>query len=738
MELPNIVQATNEVSTKELTILKAKDLAAVLEAGALDYVRLLRCHQDKHLGSETIIFSIEVERSQKVIHDIRKCEDIAVVFGKDDKFLPEILALRIDFPRVPHTNLTGFEYPKSLCLFDQPYAEIKRNWTAARLIKRIHYWLSETSRGKLHDKDQPLEPLFLDPKDKIIISYDLVENPEATELLRISFVVNHGAHTFITEKNQPGPKDNFIVTIIKCSPKEHGVISKTPETLKELHSFCIREQTDLIGVLRSRLRQWNDEKKIEGLLEKRLLIVAVFPKTRQQGTPIEATDVYGFLCLETIKDVGEAIDAWQIVKGVPGHVISPQKNGENVRISLCKTIFALSPGFAATLNGGELNEEKVVMVGVGSLGSQIFMNFVRAGFGKWDLIDDDVLLPHNLARHTLNHYDVGSYKVVRLAQDANSMLGQKVVENVIPDNLINPVREKDNIEKSLASASVILDCSASIAASRYIGTRSDIHNRAISCFLNPSGDAIIILAEDRRREITLDILEMQYYRFLITKPELKDHLKQHGGRLRYSNTCRDVSSAVKQDLIAVAAGIGSNSLKSILKEENSVASIWQINPADTTVIKYGFTPVKSRRCKIGEWTLVTDELFLDKVQRFRAERLPNETGGVLIGNFDLDKKIVYVMDTVLSPPDSKEWPTTYIRGYEGLKSRVEEIKAITWENFDYIGEWHSHPKGHGCEPSGDDKTAFKWLNELMWAEGLPAIMLIVGEGDRWAFYLDRM
>ena len=55
----------------------------------------------------------------------------------------------------------------------------------------------------------------------------------------------------------------------------------------------------------------------------------------------------------------------------------------------------------------------------------------------------------------------------------------------------------------------------------------------------------------------------------------------------------------------------------------------------------------------------------------RNAKLPNETGGVLVGSLDLERKIAYVIDTVPSPPDSEEWPTVYIRGCRGLRRQVD-------------------------------------------------------------------
>ena len=144
------------------------------------------------------------------------------------------------------------------------------------------------------------------------------------------------------------------------------------------------------------------------------------------------------------------------------------------------------------------------------------------------------------------------------------------------------------------------------------------------------------------------------------------------------------------------------------------------------------------KCQKGEWTLWTDRCFLDKVYAARIKKLPNETGGVLIGAYDMQRKIIYVVDYFLAPPDSEEWPTGFIRGYQGLNSRREEVKQITEGQLEYIGEWHSHPSGCNLNPSQDDRQVFDWLSKHMKTDGLPPLMLIVGDPGKYAFYLKKI
>jgi integrative and conjugative element protein (TIGR02256 family) len=144
------------------------------------------------------------------------------------------------------------------------------------------------------------------------------------------------------------------------------------------------------------------------------------------------------------------------------------------------------------------------------------------------------------------------------------------------------------------------------------------------------------------------------------------------------------------------------------------------------------------RASLGGWSLVIAGSLLRRLGDLRGAKLPNETGGVLIGAYDLVRRIVYAVDTIASPPDSRERPTLYIRGCEGLAARVEEIVRRTDGQLEYIGEWHSHPDGHTCDSSDKDVNVFAWIRNHMADAGLPALMAIAGQGGRSRWFLDEI
>ena len=102
---------------------------------------------------------------------------------------------------------------------------------------------------------------------------------------------------------------------------------------------------------------------------------------------------------------------------------------------------------------------------------------------------------------------------------------------------------------------------------------------------------------------------------------------------------------------------------------------------------------------------------------------------MLLGYPDHLRKVLYVVDTLPSPPDSEEWPRSYIRGCDGLKEAVDAIARRTGGAIAYLGEWHSHPDESTCEPSLADLAFLAWLTDHMFLDGMPALMAIVGEGD---------
>ena len=117
------------------------------------------------------------------------------------------------------------------------------------------------------------------------------------------------------------------------------------------------------------------------------------------------------------------------------------------------------------------------------------------------------------------------------------------------------------------------------------------------------------------------------------------------------------------------------------------------------------------------------------MQALRQEKLPKETGGVLLGSIDTERKIIYIYDTIPAPEDSKETTSTFERGIKGVLDEYMKYQKITDNQIQYLGEWHSHPKGCSTTPSSLDLKLFAYLSENLSRQGNPTVMGILGDNN---------
>ncbi len=117
----NFLPAPGEiVKFDDLRIPKAIEVAAAVTK--LPYFNLIDCRRIAGpTEAEVVVFDADIEVGQQTTYDILRSERIAVKFSVIDDAAPEVLALREDFPVVPHLNLRLDEKPRSLCLFEEGY-----------------------------------------------------------------------------------------------------------------------------------------------------------------------------------------------------------------------------------------------------------------------------------------------------------------------------------------------------------------------------------------------------------------------------------------------------------------------------------------------------------------------------------------------------------------------------------------------------------------------------------------
>ncbi len=81
-------------------MVKAIALAQALSQPGIEYASLFECRTTS--DADVIVFDVVVEVPQLPVYSINRVERVAAIFKEPDEVVPEVLALRADFPRVPH------------------------------------------------------------------------------------------------------------------------------------------------------------------------------------------------------------------------------------------------------------------------------------------------------------------------------------------------------------------------------------------------------------------------------------------------------------------------------------------------------------------------------------------------------------------------------------------------------------------------------------------------------------
>lgn len=727
---------TQPLSVEELKVDRAKGVALALSSAG--HSRLQECQVVTETllpyfaeGDEIVIYDSDIDVGQRPVNDIRYTERLGILFPSGDRMVPLVFSLRASFPLVMHRICMPFEKPVCLCVYDQPWELLKLSWRPIKFIEDIRHWLAKTADNTLHADDQPLEPLLLQFHGQIILPSD-IRHGESLFLLPVSEQKN--LTNFLALRKKMDGCDEFQVLIIDGKPQEHGIIDHSPNSLADLQRFLAKAGIDLVSELRTFLGPGATD---PAQLKKRLMVVVALPKTNAAKTE-NGLDYYSFIVGNQIEEIVVALKLAQRGPTGWGQLLFAGPVAiealEAIQVAVLVTHVTLNTAMAQFLSSASprLEGPTIVQIGAGALGSQLFVSLAKTGYGTWTLIDDDILLPHNTVRHHLDQHFLGSSKSIILANLAtNSFQGGTLAVGIF-DNYLSPLN-KPQIDEVMKKTELIVDCSASIPVARDLAQRRDITAKRISVFLNPKGTDLVLLGEDPARKYPLDILEYQYYRALLSHPSLDQHL-ENSDRIRYAISCRDITSRIPQELVALHAAISAASLKIYVDADSSQITIWH-SREDMSVERIDVQATEFEYMEVGEWKVYIDEFLINKISEARLAKLPNETGGILIGGYDFHRKIIYLVDTVLSPPDSEESPGSYVRGTSGLKEELEQIQSRTSGHLRYAGEWHSHPIDYPPVMSQDDAVLFVELKSKMEAAGLPATMVIAADDRQIAIYI---
>ena len=717
-----------KISFEELKLTRARKLAlAVLHHPFCLYDSIGFIKRPD--GAEVIVLTFDNELPEIPQNGIEVYEDVAIICQEADKYHPEVYALREDFiGGLPHTNVCQFEHPISLCVTEQIFEEVRHRFNEFEFIELIRTWFRLTAEGQLHQEDQPLESFFR--------TSGYIVAPQNLRPEQFNFLRKVGDMELYYLSNEFSGDSPFAIIPFVSDAKVHGFIRKEPTKLADLDEVItingVPFSESVLSFLNENLSKFTVR---DAFYSCKLAFYCEFPvKRNPDDAEPSGVEHLCFLTEKNFKDIGVESKCIGEVDGDYHYLVFSKFDlavVKNIQIKTYTPLIDFSPNSAAYLNNSQEVQENCLLVGAGALGSQVLSVFARLGFGKWHVVDHDYLFPHNLAKHALSRKSIGYHKALKISEELNELLGTEFI-SPINKNFFEFVAEGGFTERS-EKYDYLIDMSTSIAVARKLARDldSETNKPRISMFLNPIGTDLVLLGEDKERKHRLDLLEMQYYRCLVKNERLHDHLViERTDKVRYNrNSCREVTNRINQTDVAIHASVGARALQQKMKDGTSCISIWNIDKDTHEVKLYDFEPSNWEIIKVDEWEVCIDTWLIEKMQTYRLSILPKETGGVLLGSIDTERKIIYLFDSIFAPEDSIQERTSFIRGKEGLLEEYNKYLEITDNEMVYLGEWHSHPENCSTNPSELDEKLFSHLAQSMGGQGYPAIMCILGDDN---------
>ncbi|MEW8027571.1 MAG: Mov34/MPN/PAD-1 family protein, partial [Candidatus Thiodiazotropha sp.] len=650
-------------------------------------------------------------------------------------------ALRKSFPILIHQNDTPPGTPASLCLYFESPTAVLRTWTPQAFLQRIRWWFEASAKEILHPSDQPVEQLFF------VSKYELILPSNYQQLIdegAIAFDVegsvgrpDGGVTCFIQPVEPEKQKDEYYIALldIRLPPVVHGTIFRTPSTLGELQ-LILQENydADILSPMKERIQVLvGDGVPISAQASYTCLLLQV-PITRKVGGDVERMDRRAFFINNGYLKLGEALGAifrapddenyYREINTV-GEA-SQKDDWKATRIDAMDVLQCNNSAAARQQSGLNVPGPRGVLVGVGSLGATLLDLWVRSGWGTWAIIDKDHIKPHNIVRHPAFHFQIGHTKTEVVAQLQYMKTNQKLeVKQIYGDACDLSVKD---ISNELKQAELSIDATTTLEFPRLISNADEVC-RHLSVFVTPHGNAAVLLLEDEKRKIRLRTLEAQYYRALINSDWGQDHYSDDEITFLSGASCRDISSVLSYTKIIAHAGNLAEQIVYHTSRDEPFIGVWHRNTHTGEMRAHVCSVYNEIQRTIGEYRVYYDDGLIKKLRTLRQEHLPNETGGVLLGYYDLALNMLAIVDCLPAPSDSNSSKVMFERGTGGVQQAVEQATHRTAGNVRYIGEWHSHPDGYNSDPSSNDLFLLSELAIGMNADGLPGIIMIISDVD---------
>lgn len=692
--------------------------------------------------------------------DIRAEEPIILVF--DREYYPYhgtmVYSNRLNFPRdkLPHLNPVDNVQPISFCLHRSNFNEWMADCTVLDLVDRVRGWLCDAARNRLIPPGDGWEAIRI--VDAIGISIYPAD--------RIQDHVQQQWHL-------TNGKNGFSMLRYKLFPHDSHdpLASQVPYALEQVDFIASQKVNRTVKKILGINQQYNPDQPIERQLLGLLLwtdrdnvcdqYFASIPKKlcdflkwdAELGLPIrQALELFqrkgyqlfgGIPIIIAIKRpmhlIGETSDIellnLVIVSG-EGALVSDHGWNEDALVIPLLNRAPLTTRKAREISRTQgLETTKMLIFGCGAVGSKLVMYLARAGLTKMTLVDYDELSPHNLVRHSLLANSVGKNKAVGLSHEITDMYREKLKLKVLQQNGLAVLLDKQ--KQLLRQNDWLVDTTASSAFRRAIVETPLPENiRVMRAELAHDGQIGMMTIEGSNRNPRLDDIQVHMFDLACESDDLSAWLKAEqviaGNELQFEEItigmgCHTDTMRLADDVISLHTALFSTSFKRQLRQTTDSGCVqisYLSEDSDVSTLPIAIPKVEILTAHNDPlWEIRVGDQVKQEILRLVADSGRNETGGILIGRTDFARKLIHVTRALPPPPDSQSTPYMFVRGIRDIWDSVKHIQSRTGGLLNYVGEWHSHPKGGGSMSSKDKDTA-RQLQRVLKPAGIPVHIMI--------------
>jgi len=712
-------------------------------------------------------------------YGIKVRERLALVFTPDT--LPEVRAMRANFPTLPHMNHVLPDEPASLCMYAETWQSLERTWTPQKHLQHILWWLTESAKGTLHRDDQSLEPLYFESPFEIVLPPDFDEKLEDPNLVLIPQTIRverpplnfKVVRCFFQDKKSISTQDttkskvakvtligvpsgkyravgpllvpeechesktppNFSILAITCPAIVHGIIEQYPQTLGDLDDQMMARGGSILDSLKNVIQ----EKAHDGIshedLSECLLILSMQLQRAADAQPEKkykqafeiGSDLAGLGKKMGILSTGPD-SKWYPVSIIGGGAAETEADWREIKIWPIEVKTAITKDLARVASDVKIHtaDFKGVLAGVGALGGSLAEIWSKEHWGMtWSFIDPDIVKSHNIIRHIARDFHVGAFKT-DVVKDMVTFNYQDDYYHAVSIPRSANDFHSDAVRETISKADFLVDATTTIEIPRDLAQKDDVP-RSVSVFLTPSGRGSALIMESADRLLRLDALEAQYYRAIVNEDWGKDHLEGHRGSIWAGAGCRDASAIISYEAIQLHGAVLARQVRILRDEVAARIRVWSSDPNTGELAAYTIPVYAANRFSCSSWCVIMDDGLREKLAAIRMSYLPSETGGIILGYIDHKLNHIYVVDVLTAPSDSEADLTGFTRGIKGLRAELDEVCQRTAGIVGYIGEWHSHPELTSAYPSSLDRALIKELADALELDGHPALMVIAGQ-----------